>query len=527
MKLTFFYPYWILVFGAMLSGHLAVAQALPTERPNIIVILADDMGYSDLGCYGSEINTPNLDQLAGDGLQFRSFYNATRCCPSRAALLTGLYPHEAGMGKMVSNVGSKPQPGPYQGYLNKESVTLAEVLKETGYKTYMAGKWHVGERPEHWPRQRGFDHYFGLISGASSYFELVEEPLKRQMVHEDELWFPPTEDFYMTDAFTDTALSFLEQHNREEKKMPFFLYLAYTAPHWPLHAPAEDIERYDGVYDKGWEHIRKQRYERMKQLGIIDGRHQLSASPEGIPNWESLDNPSEWADRMEVYAAMVDRMDKGIGRIVAALKKQGKLDNTMIVFLSDNGASAENIDGRKLHDPRVSVGQRGSYLAYDEPWANVSNTPYTMYKSWTEEGGVITPFIVHWPGGIHKRKDNQTDAVGHITDVMATCIDIAGATYPKKFKDHEIKDIRGVSLLPVFKGGAGEDRALYWEHFGKWAMRDGAWKIVGGGPNEKVKLFNMIDDPVELHDVSQNQPAIVDKMKKSYQKWAAEVGVER
>ncbi len=519
--------FWMLIIGRMFSGNVVVGQTSSAGRPNIIVILADDMGYADLGCYGSEINTPNLDQLASDGLQFRSFYNATRCCPSRAALLTGLYPHEAGMGKMVSNRGSKPKPGPYQGFLNNESVTLAEVLREAGYKTYMTGKWHVGERPEHWPRQRGFDHYFGLISGASSYFELVEEPLKRQMVHEDELWSPPIEDFYMTDAFTDTALSFLDRHNRNDEEKPFFLYLAYTAPHWPLHAPQEDIERYDGVYDKGWGYIRKQRYERMKQLGIIDGRHQLSASPEGIPSWESLDNPSEWADRMEVYAAMVDRMDKGIGRIVAELKKQGKLDNTMIVFLSDNGASAENVDGRKLHDPRVRVGQRGSYLAYDEPWANVSNTPYTMYKSWTEEGGIITPFIVHWPGGIRKRKDNQTDAVGHIMDVMATCVDIAGATYPKKFKGYEIKDIRGISLLPVLKGGTGQDRTLYWEHFGKWAMRDGTWKIVGGGVNEKVKLFNMIDDPVELHDLSLNQPAIVDKMKKSYQKWAIEVGVEK
>ncbi|NGM67054.1 arylsulfatase [Sphingobacterium sp. SGR-19] len=492
----------------------------------MIVILADDMGYADLGCYGSEISTPNLDQLAGDGLQFRSFYNATRCCPSRAALLTGLYPHEAGMGKMVSNVGSAPEPGPYQGFLNNHSVTLAEVLKEAGYKTYMVGKWHVGERPEHWPRQRGFDHYFGLISGASSYFELVEEPRKRQMVNDDDLWTPPNEGFYMTDAFTDTTLSFLEEHNQNEKDKPFFLYLAYTAPHWPLHALKEDIARYDGVYDKGWEHIRRKRYERMQQLGIIDGRHKLSVTPEGIPRWELLDDPQEWADRMEVYAAMIDRMDQGIGRIMATLKEQGKLDNTMIVFLSDNGASAENIDARKLHNPGISVGQRGSYLAYDEPWANVSNTPYTKYKSWTEEGGIITPFIVHWPNGVRNIKINQTDAVGHITDIMATCVDVAGATYPKRFNGHEIKDTPGVSLLPVFKGYPRKDRTLYWEHFGKWAVRDGDWKIIGGDATEKVKLFNMKDDPVELRDLSQQQPAVVDKMKKAYLKWAVEVGVK-
>ncbi|WP_222867766.1 arylsulfatase [Sphingobacterium phlebotomi] len=520
------FTFWILAAGMLFSAYAAVGQVVPADRPNIILIMADDMGYADLGCYGSEIHTPNLDQLAGDGLQFRSFYNATRCCPSRAALLTGLYPHEAGMGKMVSNAGSTPKPGPYQGFLNEQSVTLAEVLKEAGYKTYMAGKWHVGERPEHWPRQRGFDHYFGLISGASSYFELVEEPRKRQMVHEDELWFPPTENFYMTDAFTDTALSFLEKHNRKEQDKPFFLYLAYTAPHWPLHALEEDIERYDGMYDKGWEHIRRQRYERMQKLGIIDGRHKLSASPTEIPRWESLDNPVAWADRMEVYAAMVDRMDQGIGRIVATLKKQGKLNNTLIVFLSDNGASAENIDGRKLHDPCAKVGRPGSYLAYDEPWANVSNTPYRKYKSWTEEGGIITPFIVHWPDGTHKRQHHQTNAVGHITDIMPTCIDIAGANYPEKFKGHAIKNMRGVSLLPVFKGDTGAERILYWEHFGKWAIRDGDWKLVGGDADGNVRLFNMQDDPVEQHDLSQQEPAMVDKMKRAYDNWAMGVGVE-
>ncbi|MBE8721145.1 sulfatase [Sphingobacterium sp. Ka21] len=493
----------------------------------MIVILVDDMGYSDLGCYGSEIKTPNLDQLAADGIQFRSFYNATRCCPSRASLLTGVYPHEAGMGKMVSAAESKPKPGPYQGFLNNKTVTLAEVLKAVGYKTYMSGKWHVGEHRKHWPLKRGFDRYFGLISGASSYFELVEEPRRRQMVHQNDLWFPPADNFYMTDALTDTAVAFLEQHEIGEKEAPFFLYLAYTAPHWPLHALEEDIARYDGIYDQGWEHIRTQRYEKMQRLGMLDQRHQLSARTEGIPNWEAIADPADWADRMEVYAAMVDRMDQGVGKIMETLKRQGKFDNTLIVFLSDNGASAENIDGRKLNVPGVKPGQRGSYVAYDEPWANASNTPYTMYKSCTEEGGIITPFIAHWPKVIAKKENNRSNVVGHVIDIMATCIDVAGATYPKQYHRQEITELRGISLLPAFNGDDIAERPLYWEHFGKWAMRDGSWKLICGYPKDEIKLFNLAEDPVELQNLSAKYPAVVEKMRKSYQKWADEVGVER
>ncbi len=513
----------MIYFTGLALANPVFGQQAPADRPNIVIILADDMGYSDLGCYGGEAATPNLDQLAAEGLRFRTFYNAARCCPTRASLLTGVYPHEAGMGGMVSDVHSEPKPGPYQGYLDQDCVTIAEVLKQAGYSTYMSGKWHVGERPEHWPRQRGFDRYFGLISGASSYFELVEEPRVRQMVHDDEPWFPPAEGFYMTDAFTDTAIAFLEKHEGEDPDQPFFMYLAYTAPHWPLHAHEEDIARYKGRFDAGWDTIREQRYERMKQLGIIDQHYPLSPRTSGIPAWDSIADHGDWADRMEVYAAMVDRMDQGIGKVVETLERQGKLDNTLILFLSDNGGCAENIDGRKLNQEGSKVGERGSYVAYDEPWANVSNTPYRKYKSWTHEGGILTPLIAHWPAVI-KHPGTLTDAVGHIVDIMATCTAIAGADYPMQREGRDVVPSRGISLMPAFSGADTGKRTLYWEHLGKWAIRQGDWKLVGGSSGG-YELFDLAADPVEMHDLSGNYPHVVESMQRDYTIWAKEVGV--
>ena len=256
--------------------------------PNIVIILADDMGYSDIGAYGGEIETPHLNRLAKNGLRFRQFYNTGRCCPTRAALLTGRYPHQVGMGSMVSSLGSDPDAGPYQGYLSEQSATIAEMLRSAGYRTYMSGKWHVGEKPEHWPRQRGFDRYFGLISGASSYFEIIrDQPRVRQMVLDDEPWSPPAENFYMTDAITDHALGILSEHSSGSRSLPFLLYVAYTAPHWPLHALPEDIKKYRGRYDIGWDSLRTERYRRMLNLGIIDDRHALSPRPDGLEAWAS------------------------------------------------------------------------------------------------------------------------------------------------------------------------------------------------------------------------------------------------
>ncbi|RQP12662.1 MAG: arylsulfatase [Parapedobacter sp.] len=521
---SYFFLVWAI--SGIQSAHATPADTSDQRKPHIIVIMADDMGYSDLGCYGGEAFTPNLDRLARGGLRFRTFYNAARCCPSRAALLTGVYPHEAGMGEMVSEVNSVPDPGPYQGYLSDRTVTIAEALKPAGYISYLSGKWHVGEKPEHWPRRRGFDRYFGLISGASSYFELVDEPRVRQMVHDDEPWMPPEDGFYMTDAFSDTAVAFVEQHMRTAKEAPFFLYLAYTAPHWPLHAPEADVKRYKGMFDDGWDEVRKRRFERMRALGVIDDDHHLSPRPADIPPWESVDNPANWARRMEVYTAMIDRMDQGIGKLLSALERLGELDNTLIFFLSDNGGCDENIDGRELNQLGSEIGKRGSYIAYDKPWANVSNTPYRQYKSWTHEGGMITPFIAHWPAGI-KRHGQSTETVGHIVDLMATCLDVAGLQYPERFNEKLMVPLRGESLMPAFEREKAKSRTLYWEHFGKKAVRSGDWKLVSGGKEQPWELYNLIEDPVELNDIAAQHPEIVEQLRHMYAAWADGAGVKK
>ncbi len=501
------------------------AEAAP---PNILLIMADDMGYSDLGCYGSEIATPNLDKLANNGIRFRNFYNAARCCPTRASLLTGLYPHEAGMGGMVSSVDANPESGPYQGFLNNNCVTIAEVLKESGYSTYMSGKWHVGEKPEYWPTKRGFDRYFGLISGGSSYYEIIkDQPRVRQMALDGQPWDPPAEGFYLTDAISDFAVSFLDEHfTTKEEKQPFFMYLAYTAPHWPLHALREDIQKYEGKYDEGWEALRQKRYEKMMASGLLDSTYQLSPQTVGIPQWEDVGNQDEWARRMEVYAAMVDRMDQGIGKVVGTLEEYGADENTLIVFLSDNGGSDENITGRKLNNPDVPIGERGSYVAYREPWANVSNTPYRRYKKWTHEGGIATPFIMHWPEGTERKGALETD-YAHIVDIMATCEDLAGAQYPATFGENTIRPKRGKSLRWALEGkNRTETPTLFWEHFGHKAVRQGDWKLVAAQPENQWELYNIAEDPTELNNLAANNPDKVDKLSAAYQQWAGEVGVK-
>ena len=495
--------------------------------PNILVIMADDMGYSDIGSYGSEIATPNLDALAANGLRFRHFYNAARCCPTRAALLTGVYPHEAGMGNMVSDADSQPQPGPYQGFLNDSTVTVAELLGQAGYATYMVGKWHVGEKPEHWPRQRGFDRYFGLISGASSYYEIIkEQPRVRRMVLDDEEWTPPARGFYMTDAFSDRATEFLADHFGKQEEQPFLMYLAYTAPHWPLHALPEDIARYEGYYQSGWDTLRQQRYARMQQIGAVDSSYTLAPWDTTAENWSDVTNRADWVRRMQVYAAMIDRMDQGLGRVFETLRQNDAWDNTLILFLSDNGGCAEDISGRKLNDPSVPIGEPGSYVAYRKPWAVASNTPFRRYKQWTEEGGIATPLVAHWPAGI-ARQNEWVQPYAHVVDIMATCAELAQVSYPTSYQGRTLKSLRGKSLLPLFTADslANESRPLYWEHIGNQAMRQGRWKIVSHAPAYAWSLFDMKTDPTELRDVSEEYPKVTQQMTADYEAWADEVGV--
>lgn len=497
----------------------------PEKKPNIILILADDMGYSDIGCFGSEIQTPNLNEMAKNGLRMPQFYNASRCCPTRASLLTGLFQHQAGVGDMVN---TRKQPA-YQGYLNKQCVTIAEALKPNGYKTYMAGKWHVGTSPEHWPVNRGFDRYFGLIDGASSYFgNEPYRPNQKLVVALDNQEYRPGKDYYATDAFTDHAIEFIGQNPRDQ---PFFLYMAFTAPHWPLHALPEDIAKYRGAYHKGWDKLREDRFKRMKEMGILTKNSQLSPRDQAIPAWDALSEPEkkDWEDKMAVYAAMIDRMDQNIGRIRQKLKEAGQDQNTVILFLSDNGASHETIstDGflpsiqerskKPSSDPT-------SFTAYGKLGANLSNTPFRQYKHWEYEGGTATPFVAYGPSIVKPGKIDQRPA--HIIDVMTTCLDLAGATYPKTYNGNSITPADGVSLVPLFRGAAwkGHD-ALYFEHEGNRAVRQGDWKLVSEFPSNQWELYNLKADRAELQDLSAKQPQRVKSMAALYESWAHRAGV--
>lgn len=497
-------------------GHAAALKA-PRKRPNIVLIFADDMGFSDLGCYGSEIRTPNLDGLAAQGVRFTQFYNAARCCPSRASLLTGLYPHQAGMGGMVSKPGDPAPAGPYQGYLNDRCVTIAEVLKKAGYATYMSGKWHVGEAPEHWPRKRGFDRYFGLISGASSYWEILDEKKKRVMALDDEPYTPTPGKFYMTDAFTDFAVERIREH--PDSSQPFLLYLAFTAPHWPLHAWPEDIARYEGKYLEGWDQLREQRYRKQVDLGIIDSKYALAPRDPDVPAWESVDNKQDWDRRMAVYAAMIDRLDQGVGRVLQALDEKGAAKDTLVIFLADNGGCHEGLENSPLHDEKVPIGARGSYAACKRPWANASNTPFRMFKHWTHEGGIATPCIVRWPGVVPE-PGGLAGQVGHINDIMATCIDVAGAEYPGL----PIVPLEGKSLVPILEGRTREPHeALVWEHMGNRAVRMGRWKLVAA-KKAKWELYDLDKDRTELHNLIEEHPEQAKQMDAVFAEWAKKTG---
>lgn len=507
------------------NGFVGSCTAKKQSRPNIVLIMVDDMGYSDLGCYGSEIPTRNINNLANEGLRFTQFYNASRCCPTRASLMTGLYPHQAGIGDMVN---PKYDSEAYQGYLDDKCVTIAEVLRDAGYTTLMSGKWHVGEDRPHWPTDRGFDRYFGLISGAANYFDITKTKapgVVRKMAIDDKRWMPPKKGFYMTNAITDHAVEFLDEYGKKDK--PFFMYVAYTAPHWPLHALPEDIEKFLGKYNMGWDELRKQRYERMIQEGIIDKKWSLSPRDPAVSPWESIKNKQDMERRMAVYAAQIYRMDIGVGKILQKLDELGKKDNTLVLFLSDNGACHEGgplgFDRRKNGVP---IGGVDSYASYGRSWSNASNTPFRLHKHWVHEGGISTPLIARWPQVI-KQKGELTNQVGHIVDIMTTCVDVAGAKYPTYRKGKEITPMQGKSLVPVFKGKQREAHDyIFWEHEGNEAVRHGKWKLVekAGG---KWELYDMEQDRTELNDLSEKYPEIKKQLLAKWDAWAKKIGVVR
>ncbi len=509
----------------------------PTSAPNIILILADDMGYSDLGCFGGEIPTPNLDRLAENGLRMTHFYNAARCCPTRASLLTGLYSHQAGMGDMVEGrlaPDSSFLPA-YAGYLSKTSVTLAEVLKNAGYRTMISGKWHVGEEAEHWPHHRGFDDVYTLIDGLANYFTL--EPWMRENQFTLMLNRMDTvvadDDFYLTQAITDHALQFII--NKPEDK-PFFLYLAHPAPHWPLHALPEDIELFRGTYMHGWEVMRRQRFERMKQLEIIPTDASLQEPyhwRDLTPAWDSLsqEEKEKFDLRMAVHAAMIYRMDQGIGEIVNYLEQQGELDNTLIMFLSDNGATRASVHlvDSWVADRSGPIGSAKSFDSQGPMWAQASNTPYSLYKSQTAEGGIRTPFIAHWPDVIDAGLLNDQPA--HVIDIMSTLTEIASADYPDYLKDIPITPTEGMSLMNVFSGNELlPKRYLFFEHSGNKAVNFGKWKLLyihstHDNPQQSWKLYDLEKDPSEMFDLAEKHLDLVNEMKSKYTEWANKVGV--
>jgi len=524
--------HWRLNIGIIFSVLIVSAgcQTALDKRPNIVIIMADDMGFSDLGCYGGEINTAHIDQLAQEGLRFTSFYNAARCCPTRASLLTGLYPHQAGVGRMVSRKPAEAESGPYQGYLNDRCVTLAEVLKTAGYTTLMSGKWHVGEEHPHWPMDRGFDDYYGLISGGANYFDIrkTKAPgVQRHFARKNEEYMPPAENWYMTDAITDEALRMLDEN--ESKNDPLFLYVAYTAPHWPLHAWPEDIKKYRGKYLIGWDKLRDQRYQRQKELGLFgDVLPVLSERDPIVPAWSTLseEKKNEMDLKMAVYAAQVECMDRGIGKILQKLEVLDKKDNTLVMFLSDNGACAEGgIYGRDFWENGVPPGGKDSFHNYGMAWANASNTPFRKYKQYTHEGGITTPLIISWPAQL-KDKGGITNQPGHLIDIMATCCDVGAAEYPKLYNNHEITASSGKSLLTVIRGERREPHEmLYWEHIGSVGIRKGDWKLVASR-DEVWELYDLSGDRTELNNLIKTHPEKALELHRDWLDWAKACGVK-
>lgn len=524
-----------------------LADVASVQRPNIVLILADDLGYSDLGCFGSEISTPNLDRLASSGMRLTQFYTTPRCCPTRAALLTGLYPQQAGIGAMMED---QSVPG-YRGELSQNCITIAEELRRADYHTLMVGKWHVchvhfngkaqlnresdepfWENKNGWPLQRGFEDFYGTIHGVCSYYDPFSLVRGNMPVK------PEPTNFYYTDIISDRAVEDIDRHAGGDK--PFFLYVAYTAPHWPLQAPDADIAKYRQRYLAGWDAIRTNRYQRQIELGIIDKNWPLSPRDPRVGPWSGV-RDKEWeANRMATYAAMVERMDHGIGRILGELKTKGIEENTLVIFFSDNGACAEVLDpawydipsrtrsgqtvkvGNSNHS--VFAGPEDVWQSYGVPWANVSDTPFQLYKHFTHEGGIATPFIVRWPAKI-KHVGTLSRQIGHVTDIMPTLVDVAEAKHPDTYNGHAILPLEGQSLRPIFEDKMREHpNPIFWEHEGNRAVRLSQWKLVALHGKD-WELYDVNADRTELQNLAAKYPEKVKEMSALYDAWAKRCGV--
>ena len=496
----------ILTLATIAGTTIAQESAKKNERPNIVIILTDDMGFSDLGCYGGEIDTPNLDKLAAGGVRFTDFHNTARCWPTRATLMSGIY---------SDSIGEK-------------QVTIAEVLKAADYQTGMVGKWHLGmDSKKDGPRQRGFDTFYGTMAGGGSFFDPYT--LTRDMEPTE----PDSKDYYYTDKIGEEAVAQIEKFAKVKK--PFFQYVAFTAAHWPMHAPEKTIQKYIPRYQDGWERLRATRYAKMLEIGIIDKeRWPLPPSEPRVQKWEGIDH-KEWRIRnMAIYAAMVDHMDQAVGKIVAALKKTGKLDNTLIVYFHDNGGCSEHLGGNgwntannilakaKAEGRTIAVGDQydvpmggpNTYGSVGHNWAHAQNTPLRRYKSNVHEGGACTPAIMHWPAGLKQKPGSITRERGHVVDMMATCIELAGGEYPEKFAGQTIRSHESLSLVPVINGKSQpHDHAYLFNHNRTYAVIQGDYKIVKEGKGDWA-LYNFAKDRTETNDLASKHPEKVEALSK-------------
>jgi arylsulfatase len=522
----------LLFLLSLCAGTLTALRATPfaasaASPPNILLVMVDDMGYSDLGCYGGEIHTPTLDALAADGVRLARFYNCAQCCPSRASLLSGLYPHQAGVGDMneqgAGNEFWRRLGSPaYLGFKTEGVVTLSEALREAGYQTFLAGKWHLGQEEARWPGRRGFDRHFALLGGACEHFTgyrswQKDGPITKFVLHGTPVaTLPP--DFYTTDTFTDHALRFIEE---SDPARPWFGYLAYTAPHWPLQAHESDVAKYAETYQAGPGAIRERRFERLKELGLIPASSLLPPLDAEISHEARQAKAARNEQWMRHYAAMIDRVDQNLARVVATLRRRGQFDNTLILFFSDNGSD-------EVRGPL---------------WGQVCNTPFRKFKVWVHDGGIASPFIAHWPVGIPaSRRGAVVSGPAHIMDVFPTCLDAAGANHPSTFAGHPVPPPEGASLLPALRGDVPSlpmDRLLFWERMGNEAVRQGHWKLVRGygparadggaatsGPRTGAwELYDTSTDPGETRDLAAAEPERVKTMQRQFEAWAKRVGV--
>jgi arylsulfatase A-like enzyme len=519
------------MMGTRVFGETSATA--PGTRPNIILILADDMGFSDIGCFGAEVETPNLDRLAAMGMRSSQWYNNPRCCPSRASIMTGLYAQQAGMGMMVGDGERYPYPE-YAGDLSPHTCTIPEALKAAGYQTAMAGKWHLTSadpkgNKHNWPMQRGFDRFWGMITGTSVYYH-------PKVLVDGNTPLPEVTDpnFYLTDGWTDHAVKFVDEMSKE--KAPYFLYLAYNCPHWPIQAPAETIAKYAKRYEEGWDKLREERHAKQLKMGLLDAKWAVTPRDPRVPAWPQAADKEWEMHRMAVYAAMIDKMDQGIGRVIKAVEDAGQMDNTLFVFMADNGGNAEELgpgghkgaayggpEMKRGNDSSVMPGPADTFQSIGIPWGNCANTPFRLYKHYAHEGGISSPFIACWPKVI---KPNVIEAaLGHETDLMPTFLEVAGGTYPKSNAKGPIPAMVGESMVPVFEGKGRNRGPIFWEHEGNKAVRDGKWKLVSRFP-DGWELHDMEADRTELHDLSHKEKDRVKKMEAMWNDWAKMVGAQ-